>query len=79
MKIFTEQNLRNFNFWSGAKDTAAELTFDDLDTIESMLEDCYPDGIDETALNDFFWFECDTIAEWLGYEDWDDMMAKRKE
>jgi hypothetical protein len=69
MKISTEQSLNNFTFWSGAKYNAAELTRDQLDTIESMLEDIYPDGMDETVLNDFFWFEFDTVKEWLGIEE----------
>ena len=34
-----------------------------------MLEDIYPDGMDETVLNDFFWFEFDTVKEWLGIEE----------
>ena len=50
----------------------------ELDTIEAMLEDCAPaDGYDETAINDFFWFEDDTIAEWLGYEDFESLMNER--
>ena len=71
MKLYREESMRNFDFWSGAKDTVKHLTEDELDTIEEMLEELYPDGMDETALNDFFWFEDDTIAEWLGYEDFD--------
>lgn len=31
----------------------------------------YPDGMSETELNDLLWFEDDTIAEWLGFEDWE--------
>ena len=66
MKVTTEQSLSNFNFWSGAKDNAAELTDSQLDQVESILEDLYPDGISETTINDFFWFEFDTVKEWLG-------------
>ena len=65
MKISTEQSLNNFNFWSGAKDNAAELTRDQLDEVENLLEDIYPDGINETQLNDLFWFEFDTVKDWL--------------
>ena len=66
MKVTTEQSLSNFNFWSGAKDNASELTDSQLDTVESILEDIYPDGMDETSVNDLFWFEFDTVKEWLG-------------
>ena len=65
MKVTTEQSLSNFNFWSGAKDNAAELTDSQLDILESILEDIYPDGMDETAINDFFWFDFETAKEWL--------------
>lgn len=69
MKVTTEQSLSNFNFWSGAKDNSAELTSSQLDTVECILEDIYPDGMNETAINDFFWFEFDTVKEWLGIEE----------
>ena len=76
MKLYREESILNFDFWSGAKDTVKYLTEDELDTIEEMLEEIYPDGMDETELNDFFWFERDTIAEWLGYEDFDDIINR---
>lgn len=79
MKIYSEKSLRNFDFWSGAKDTVKYLTDDELDTIEEILEDSYPDGMDETEVNDFFWFEDDTIAEWLGYEDFEELMHRDDE
>lgn len=72
MKITTEQSLSNFNFWSGAKYNAKELTFSQLNEVESIIEDLYPDGIDETQLNDFFWFEFETIKEWLNITDEDE-------
>ena len=70
MKIVSEMPLRDFKFWSGAKDTAAELTNDQLDQLEEMLEDTNPDGMTDTQINDFFWFERDTIYEWLGLSDY---------
>jgi hypothetical protein len=74
MKIYTEQSLRDFDFWSGAADTRQYLTDDEMDTIESILEDLYPNGMDETDINDLFWFEADMIAEWLGYNSFEDIM-----
>ena len=79
MKIYTEISLQNFEFWSGAKETAKHLTVDDFATIESVLEDCYTEGLDETTVNDIFWFEEDWIAEMLGYEDWEDLLTQRGE
>ena len=79
MRIYKEENISNFEFWSGAKDTAKYLTDDELDQIEEMLEEQYPDGMSETELNDFIWFEDDTIAEWLGYENFDEIMERYDE
>jgi hypothetical protein len=78
MKIISkDKRLRDFDFWSGAKDTVDYLTSDDLDTIEDMLEDAYPDGMTETQLNDLFWFDTDVIAEWLGYDDFESLINER--
>ncbi len=76
MKLYKEESISSFEFWSGAKDTAKYLTEDELDTIEEMLTDLFPDGMSETELNDFFWFEDDTIAEWLGFEDFEAIMNR---
>ena len=79
MKIYTETSLNNFEFWAGAKDTVKYLNDNDLDIIESILDEFYPDGVDETTINDLFWFEDDTIAEWLGYTDFEELMNERSE
>ena len=71
MKVTKEVTLDKFEAWSGAVDTKNELTDEQLNLVESMLEELYPDGITETALNDFLWFETDTIAQWLGFSSWD--------
>lgn len=75
MRYYVEESLRNFNFWSGGKETADALTYEQIDKIEAMMEqDCEPaEGWSDTAINDFFWFERDTIAEWLGYRNADAM------
>lgn len=73
MKIYSEQSLANFKFWSGAETTAQriweEQGSEGFDQLEAILEDLYPDGIDETDLNDLLWFDADTVYEWLGIED----------
>jgi hypothetical protein len=69
MKLYKEESLNNFEFWSGAKDRADKLTSNELDQIEAVLEDLYPDGIDETQLNDLFWFDFETVLEWIGKEE----------
>ena len=79
MKIYREISLTDFDFWAGAKYTAQMLTREQFATIEEMLEEISPDGMDETALNDFFWFDQDTIAEWLGFEDWEALEKSNNE
>lgn len=73
MKIYSEQSLADFKFWSGAETTAQriweEQGSEGFDQLEAILEDLYPDGIDETDLNDLLWFDADTVYEWLGIED----------
>ena len=79
MKIYTEKSLSDFEFWSGAKDTVKYLTTDELEQMEEILEECYPDGMEETQINDIFWFEDDWIAEMLGYSCFDEIMEERKD
>lgn len=70
MKYFVEESLRDFNFWSGGKDRAELLIDEQFDMVEQMMEEIEPaEGWTDTAINDFFWFEFDTIAQWLGYAD----------
>lgn len=72
MKIYREQSLSSFEWWIGAKDTAKrideELGEKGWDELEAILEEIYPEGIDETQLNDILCFEPETIYEWLGIE-----------
>ena len=70
MKWYVEDSLSNFEFWSGGADRAELLTNEQFDQIEAMLEEMEPaDGWSDTNINDSFWFEFDTIAQWLGYAD----------
>ena len=65
MKIYKEESLRNFEFWSGAKERAARLTFEQLDQLERILEGVWPEGMTDAQINDLLWFEFDTVCEWL--------------
>ena len=76
MKITSEISLRSFEGWSGAVDTLNTLTDEQKDNLETILEELYPDGMDETNLNDLLRFEDDAIAEWLGFDDWEDLDRK---
>ena len=66
MKIYQEKSLEDFEFWSGACDLASELTSDQFETLETVLENLYPDGISDTHLNDLFWFEPEWVCQMAG-------------
>lgn len=76
MKIISETNLTDFGYWGGAKATAdhiwEEKGLDGWNQLDAILTDMYPDGIDETELNDLLWFESDTVYEWLGIDSEED-------
>ena len=76
MRIYKEHSLTEFEFWIGATDTVEYLTDEELDQIEDILEELYPDGMDEIDLNDTFWHEADLIAEWLGYDSFEEIMER---
>jgi len=78
MRIYRDIPLTQFEFWAGAKDTVKYLTEFELEEIESILEDLCWEGLSEEQLNDIFWHERDLIAEWLGYEDFDEIMRRDK-
>lgn len=71
MIVTSEINLQDFEGWSGAESTLAMLSYSQINTLQSILEDTYPEGIDETQLNDILRFETDWIAELLGFADWE--------
>ena len=68
MKIVNDNlSLRNFEAWSGAKNTKAIIIENGKeDDFEFLMEDLYPEGITDTQLNDILWFEEDWICEMLG-------------
>lgn len=75
MKIYREESLSNFEFWSGAISNAEEFTLEELDRIGDMLEVESPDGMDETEINDLMWFEPEYLASLIGLE-WDSEEGK---
>lgn len=77
MKIWYDDSIRNFKFWSGARDTVDDLFDSDFDILEPILEEYFDGEVEDVELNDFFWFERDKIAEWLGYEDYEELMHDR--
>ena len=71
MKIYRDDSLSNFEFWSGAVSNAEEFTLEELDQIgEELSVIDNGDGYEETQINDMMWFEPERLAELIGLE-WD--------
>ncbi len=79
MVVHFELSLENFQAWSGGKDTMDCLSHSELESLEQHLTELYPDGMTDTELNDFLWFERDLIAELLGYRNADAMLSQDEE
>lgn len=76
MKIYRDESLSNFEFWSGACANAEEFTLEELDRIGEELEATDEgDGYEETHINDLMWFEPEYLASLIGLE-WDSETGK---
>ena len=72
MKIYKE-GIDNYEPWDGAVSRYEEIyNAGKLYELESLLEEEYPEGMSETDLNDFIWFEEDTWRDWLDMEEEDE-------
>lgn len=60
-------SLDNFEGWGGAQDNIQALTLGDRNELAQVLEDIYPEGLDETTLNDILRFDFNWCAHSLGY------------
>ena len=70
MKVFKEMSISNFEAWSGAVETQRIIIENNKEAeFDYLIEECYPEGIDETHLNDLLWFEGEWIFETLGIAD----------
>ncbi len=68
MKYSVEFSVDSFQFWSGAKDTVADVRkAGKMDDLQNLIEERFPDSVPtETQINDFVWFERDYIYSQLG-------------
>ena len=72
MKIYRDESLSNFEFWSGAVSNAEEFALEELDQIGEELQVIdNGDGYEETQINDMMWFEPECLASLIGLE-WDE-------
>ena len=66
MKIYYEDSIQNFNFWGEAKNHADMLTESELDQFEDFVNEAYPEGIEDTKLNDWMWFDFESVCSAIG-------------
>lgn len=66
-------DFSDYKPWQGAKETY-DLIEDagKLDELEEYLEECYPDGITATQINDLLWFDGESVLKYLGLGDEED-------
>jgi hypothetical protein len=70
MKLHTETSLFSFDAWSGAVETKETIIKNNkAEDFDFLIEELYPDGLSETALNDILWFEDEWIFEALGIKE----------
>ena len=80
MTMTIEKKLRDFHFWGGAAANAAKLTPEELDSLESQLEEFIgenePEPWSTTEVNEWMWFNFEDICkDWLGI-DYEEVMAR---
>ena len=70
LTIRKEFDIYHFEPWDGAVDIYYKIhDACKLSSLELLLENLYPDGIGESELNDFLWFESDWLLESLGLQE----------
>ena len=66
MLIVEERGLLEFEAWSGAVETKERIIEAGLEEeFERLIDECYPEGISSTQLNDLLWFDSDWVYEAL--------------
>ena len=56
---------RDYKPWGGAEAVVGRMTYEELTSIEKMLDEINEEPIEITKLNDFFWFDDEIWLEWL--------------
>lgn len=80
MTYTVTEHLTTFDFWGGAIYTVTHMTLEQLEQVEDFLEiDNQGEYYTKTEINDLFWFESDTIAQWLGYNNFDELEEHNKQ
>ena len=66
MKVYYEENLKDFESWSGATETKNIIINEGKEEeFEELIEELYPNGVSATELNDLLWFDSEYILNCL--------------
>lgn len=81
MKVFNDDlSFRHFQAWSGAVDVQKRIIAEGKEEeFEQLIDELYPEGIDETHLNDLLWFDTEWVYEMLGIKDEDEDEEEEEE
>ena len=81
MRVYSEMSLNNFEFWAGAKANADMLTYEEIEQVGYVLEDIYNEGVEDTTINDLFWFDFSWVCECIGlvYDEENDEVIREEE
>ena len=80
MKITKEISLDRFDAWCGAEKTLDKIISEGkAEEFEFILEDLYPEGMDETQLNDLLRFEPEWCFEAVGIRTESEIKAELEE
>lgn len=79
MRIVKEMSLREFKPWAGAVECFSRLYDHEITLLEDYFEELSWDFglIEETTINDMFWFDDETIITDILNEDYDDFYARK--
>ena len=68
MEYKVDFDVNEFKFWSGAKDTIADVErYDLMEELGNLIEETFADTMPtDTEINDYVWFERDEIYSRLG-------------
>lgn len=66
MVVINECSLASFRWWGGAELNARMLSLSEMEMLDDILIELYPNGINETMLNDLMWFEFEVVCDLLG-------------
>ena len=68
--MYIKMDLCDFQPWGQAREIWDRINDEDkYDDFERLLDDCYPEGLTETELNDLLAYDWEWVYEQLGVED----------